>query len=85
MLEKKLSTFYYVVMKDELLFKIGQSIRYLRLKKDYSQEELSFKSDLSTNALSAIERGNYNIRIKTLYRIADALDVKIEDILNCQF
>ncbi len=84
-MEENLSTFYYVVMKDELLFKIGQSIRYLRLKKDFSQEELSFKSELSTNALSAIERGNYNIRIKTLYRIADALEVKVEDILNCKF
>lgn len=72
-------------MKDELLFKIGQSIRYLRLKKEYSQEELGFKSELSTNALSAIERGNYNIKIKTLYRIAEALGVKVEDILNCKF
>ncbi len=72
-------------MKDELLFKIGQSIRYLRLKKDYSQEELGFRADLSTNALSAIERGNYNIRIKTLYKIAEALNVNIEDILNCKF
>ena len=72
-------------MKDELLFKIGQSIRYLRLKKDYSQEELGFRADLSTNAMSAIERGNYNIRIKNLYKIAEALDVNIEDILNCKF
>ena len=72
-------------MKDELLFKIGQSIRYIRLKKEYSQEELGFKSNLSTNALSAIERGQYNIRIKTLFSIANALGVKVEDILNCKF
>ncbi len=72
-------------MQDELLFKLGQSIRYLRLKKQLSQEELGFKSDLSTNSVSAIERGSYNFKIKTLYKIAEALQVDVMDILHCKF
>lgn len=72
-------------MHDELLFKLGQSIRYLRLKKELSQEELGFKSDLSTNSISAIERGNYNFRIKTLYKISKALHVEVREILDCKF
>lgn len=72
-------------MKDELLFKIGQSVRYLRLKKGISQEELAFRANLNMNSISTLERGINNVKIKTLYNIASALDVNIEDILNCKF
>ena len=72
-------------MKDELLFKIGQSVRYLRLKKGISQEELAFRASLNMNSISTLERGINNVKIKTLYCIANALDVHIEEILNCKF
>ena len=72
-------------MRDELLFKLGQSIRYIRLKNEMSQEELGFKAGLSTNSISAIERGAFNFKIKTLYTIAESLNVKAEDILDCKF
>jgi len=72
-------------MKDELLFKIGQSVRYLRLKQGISQEELAFRANLNMNSISTLERGINNVKIKTLYSIAAALNVSIEDILNCKF
>lgn len=72
-------------MKDEFLFKIGQSVRYLRLKKGISQEELAFDAGLNLNSISTFERGINNIKIKNLQKIAIALEVEIEDILNCKF
>ncbi len=72
-------------MKDELLFKIGQSVRYLRLKKGISQDELAYMADLNTNSISTLERGINNVKIKTLYKIAEALKVDIIEILNCTF
>ncbi len=72
-------------MKDELLFRIGQSVRYLRVKQGMSQEELAFKSELNMNSISTLERGINNVKIKTLYRIAEALNVDIVDILKCKF
>lgn len=72
-------------MKDELLFKIGQSVRYLRLKKELSQEELAFKAELNMNSISTLERGLNNIKIKTLYKVAFALEVTVDEILNCKF
>ena len=72
-------------MKDDLLFKIGQSVRYIRIKNGLSQEELAFRSNLNMNSISTLERSLNNVKIKTLYKIAEALDVKVEDILNCQF
>ncbi len=72
-------------MKDELLFKIGQSVRYIRLKKGFSQEELAFQAGLNMNSISTLERGINNVKIKTLYNIANALNVDIYEILNCKF
>ena len=72
-------------MRDELLFKIGQSVRYLRNKKGISQEELAFRANLNMNSISTLERGINNVKIKTLYNIASALDVNIEEVLNCKF
>ncbi len=72
-------------MRDELLFKIGQSVRYLRLKKNMSQEELAFLAELNMNSISTLERGLNNIKIKNLYKIAEALGTDICDILNCKF
>lgn len=76
---------YNKEMKDELLFKIGQSVRYIRMKKGISQEELAFRAGLNMNSISTLERGLNNVKIKTLYRIAEALNVKVEEILNCSF
>lgn len=72
-------------MRDEFLFKIGQSVRYLRLKKGISQEDLAFDAGLNLNSISTFERGINNIKIKNLQKIAIALEVEIEDILNCKF
>lgn len=80
-----MSSNYNIGMKDEILFKLGQSVRYLRLKKGMSQEELAFNAGLNLNSVSTFERGVNNIKIKNLYKIADALDVEIEEILNCKF
>lgn len=72
-------------MKDELLFKIGQSVRYLRMQRELSQEELAFMAGLNMNSISTLERGLNNVKIKSLYKIAGALNVDINDILNCKF
>lgn len=72
-------------MRDEFLFKIGQSVRYLRIKQDMSQEELAFNSGLSLNSISTLERGINNIKIKNLKSISDALGVDIDEVFNCKF
>jgi len=72
-------------MRDDLLFKIGQSVRYIRLKQGISQEELAFRAGLNMNSVSTLERGINNIKIKTLYKIAQALEVDVNEILNCKF
>lgn len=71
-------------MKDELLFKIGQNVRYIRLKNSLSQEELAFRAGLNMNSISTLERGVNNVKIITLYNIACALNITLIDLLDCR-
>lgn len=72
-------------MRDEFLLKIGQSVRYIRIRQGISQEELAFNAGLNMNSISTLERGINNVKIKTLYKIAQALNVDLSEILNCKF
>ncbi len=60
---------------------IGRRIREYRLEHDFSQEVLSEKSDVTPAHFSHIERGNTKPSLPTLIRIANALDVSIDDLL----
>lgn len=53
---------------------VGERIRESRLAKGLSQEELADKAQLSTSHISEIERGNKELRIASLCRIAEALE-----------
>lgn len=60
---------------------VGKSIAYFRQKKGVSQEVLSGLADIGRSHLSAIERGERKPTLETLYRICNALDVKMSTVL----
>ena len=62
--------------------KIGIKIRVLRTKLNLSQEQLSELSDLSTNSISAIERGKSKPSIETLEKIANALKIELKELVD---
>lgn len=64
-------------MKDKRLLILGQRIRFERLKKGLSQEQLAEKTDLSRRAISCIECGVNDAKYTTLLKIADALETDI--------
>ena len=53
----------------------GKNIRTLRESKGYSQEELAEKAGLKRSYMGHIERGDKNVTLTTLRRIAIALNV----------
>lgn len=59
---------------------LGSRIRTYRLKKGISQEELAFKSSLSTTYLGQIERAEKSPTVETLDKVANALDISIYDL-----
>lgn len=62
---------------------IGEAIQKLRLDKELTQEELAIKADVSYTSLVKIERDQVkNPTIKTLKKLADALEVSVDEILS---
>ena len=60
---------------------VGEKIRALREKLGWSQEELGFESGLHRNYIGGVERGERNIAIVNLAKIASALGVRPRDLL----
>lgn len=62
---------------------IGKNIKFIRERKGISQDRLSKICDLSLNTIVKIESGkNSNPTIKTLYRIARSLGVRVDDLIK---
>lgn len=60
---------------------VGEVIAEFRKKKGISQEVISGLADIGRTHLSAIERGERKPTLETLYKIANALNVKMSDII----
>lgn len=61
--------------------KLGKRIEELRRKKSLTQEQLAEKAGLHRAYFWDIESGR-NISIKTAYKIARALGVKLSELFN---
>ena len=61
--------------------KLSGRIEELRKKKGLTQEQLAEKASLHRAYFWDIENGR-NISIKTAYKIAKALDVKLSELFN---
>ena len=61
---------------------LGKKIKELRLRAGYSQEELASKAGLHRTYMSDIERGERNISVENIKKIADALNVDPSELLK---
>lgn len=61
---------------------LALNIKNLREKKNMTQEALGKKTGVGTTAVSQWETGNSTPRGQRLYKIAAALDVSIEELMN---
>lgn len=61
---------------------VAASIRHIREGKDYTQEYLAAKLNISQNAYSKIELGYTKITLERLFHIAHILEVDINDLIN---
>ncbi|RYD78381.1 MAG: XRE family transcriptional regulator [Sphingobacteriales bacterium] len=64
-----------------LLKKLGQRIRRLRKEKNLSQLQLAVLMDNHAEQIGRIERGELNVTIGTLQKIAASLDTNILHLL----
>ena len=61
---------------------LGKRIREERLKLNLTQEKLSESVDISNSYMGQIERGERNVTLDTLIRIANRLGVTIDYLLK---
>ena len=61
---------------------LGENIKKYRLAKNFSQELLAEKVDLSREYIVRIEKGQKYISLKKLFCLADVLEVKLKDLIN---
>jgi len=62
--------------------KVGEKIRKYRLAKGLSQEQLAFEADLHRAYIGQIERGEKNIGVQNLDKIAKAFKISPAKLLN---
>lgn len=60
----------------------GARIKSLREAKDWTQEKLAEKMDISSNYLSSIERGKENPTFDMLTKFAEALKVEMWEMFD---
>jgi transcriptional regulator with XRE-family HTH domain len=72
--------------KSELLKKVGNRVQEQRLSKNMKQVDLAAKiqGDIDTTNISRIESGRTNPTIYTLYRIAEALEISLTDLIQIE-
>lgn len=58
---------------DSFISSLGRTVRYERVRRGFSQEELAQMSRMHRNHLGAVERGERNVSIHNLLRISTAL------------
>ncbi|MGC4234826.1 MAG: helix-turn-helix transcriptional regulator [Niabella sp.] len=66
------------------LEQIGSRIRELRTEEALSQEKLAFACDLDRTYIGSVERGERNISVINLRKIATALKIKVSVLLNIE-
>jgi transcriptional regulator with XRE-family HTH domain len=68
--------------KEQILIKFGKKVREERKKKGFSQEQLAEKASVHRTYIGMIERGEKNITLLNIEKIANALDLEFVDLFK---
>lgn len=61
-------------------YRLGRKLQKVRKEKGWTQEKLAEKVGVSTTWIGYIETGYRRPNLKMIYKIANALGVKVKDI-----
>ena len=64
------------------LKRVGLNIKQARKEKGISQESLALAADLDRSYVGGVERGERNIAVVNLKKIADALNIPVSQLLK---
>lgn len=62
--------------------KLGSRVRELRQKRQWSQEQLAHESGLARSFTGAIERGEKDLRLTTLVKLANTFGITVRRLFD---
>ena len=68
-------------LETDIRVRFGRRLRDLRKERGLSQEELAFRAGLHRTYVSSAERGERNVALINIERLATALGVDIRDLV----
>ena len=69
-------------MEQQLNILVGKKIKELRIASGFSQEALADQAEIHRSHLGEIERGEVDIRISQLMKVAEVLGVKVSKLVQ---
>ncbi|MDD3786046.1 MAG: helix-turn-helix transcriptional regulator [Hydrogenophaga sp.] len=69
--------------KERAQITFGAALRALREERFLTQEKLAERADLHTNYVSSVERGERNLSLHNIVRLAYALEVTPSELMHC--
>ena len=73
----------YTRQEKEILAALGRRIRVARETRGWSQEDLAYEAGLDRTYVGGIERGERNVALLNLNKIAAALDDSFDGFFPC--
>jgi len=64
-----------------VLVAFGQAVREVRVQVGVSQEELAHRAGIDRSYMSSIERGEQNVGLMSMSRVAAALGVTLSELV----
>lgn len=66
----------------DILKRFGQRVRELRKEQGYSQENFAYACELDRTYMGGIERGQRNVALRNIERIADTLGISVAELMD---
>ena len=67
---------------ESIMITFGRNVQSARQELGISQEELAFRAGLHRTYIGMVERAERSISLQNAKKIADALNVKLDTLLN---
>ena len=66
----------------DILKRFGTRVRELRKEQGYSQENFAYACELERTYMGGIERGQRNVALRNIERIADTLGISVAELMD---
>jgi len=71
-----------MAIRADILERFGKRVRELRSEQGYSQESFADECELDRTYIGGIERGERNVALRNIERIAAALGITLADLMD---